>query len=206
MKPNSKFIHSASSGQNSKFSNGFTLVELLASIIVLVAVGSVISGIITASLRGTNKTTTIENIRQNGNYAIAQVSRTIEYAQVFNGFSNDGTTYIITCPFLPSPTPPAPVTTKYKFLKVTQLNNDPIVYNCTSSSPFTITANGASLIDTDSLALTECVLACIQSRATDVPVIKVSFKLGPKNSNSLVESSTPPILFETSVIIRNYRK
>lgn len=187
---------------------GFTLVELLASIVVLVAVGSVITGIITASLRGTNKTNAIENIRQNGNYAISQVSKNIEYAQVFNGFSNDGIAYVTTCPFstVPSPTPPAPVTTQYKFLKVTPLNNNPIIYNCTSSSPLTITANGASLIDTDSLALTECTLACIQSRATDVPVIKVSFKLGPKISSSLVESSTPPILFETGVIIRNYRK
>ena len=41
---------------------GFTLVELLASIIVLVAVGSVIAGIISSTLRGTNKTNTIERV------------------------------------------------------------------------------------------------------------------------------------------------
>jgi len=38
--------------QKSKLNGGFTLVELLASIIVLVAVGSIIAGIISSSLRG----------------------------------------------------------------------------------------------------------------------------------------------------------
>lgn len=189
----------------SSYERGFTLVELLASIIVLVAVGSVISGIITSSLRGTNKTTTIENIRQNGNYTLSQVSKNIQYAQVFNGLSNDGINYVTTCPFSVAPTP-APVTTTFNFIKVTLVKNNPIVYNCTSSSPLTITENGASLIDTNSVSLTECTLACIQSRPTDVPIIKVSFKLGPKNPNGLPENSTPPILFETSVTMRNYKK
>lgn len=192
--------------QNSKFNNrGFTLVELLASIIVLIAVGSIIAGIITSSIRGTNKATVIENIRQNGNYTIARVSKNIEYSQVFNGFSDDGINYTTTCPFSLAPTP-TPVVKQYNFIKVTPLNSNPIIYSCTSSSPFTITANGVPLIDTNSVALTECTLACIQGRATDVPVIKVGFKLGPKNPNSLPENSTPPILFETSVTIRNYKK
>ena len=190
---------------NSGREEGFTLVELLSSIIVLVAVGSVIAGIITSSLRGTNKTTTIENIRQNGNYTLAQMSKNIEYAQVFNGFSNDDTTYVTSCPFSLAPTP-APVKTIYNFIKVTPLNSSLITYNCASSTPLTITANGESMVDTNSISLTECIIACIQTRATDIPIIKVSFKLGPKNPSGLVESSTPPILFETSVTIRNYKR
>ena len=183
---------------------GFTLVELLSSIIVLVAVGSVITGIITSSLRGTNKTTTIENIRQNGNYALAQMSKNIEYAQVFNGFSNDNVNYVISCPFSLAPTP-APVTTNYNFVKVTPLNSNAIVYNCTSSPP-TITANGSSLVDTNAVSLSTCTLSCIQTGSTDVPIIKIGFTLGPKNPNNLVENSTPPILFETSLTIRNYKR
>ena len=65
--------------QNKK---GFTLIELLASIAVIVVIGSVIAGIIKSSLRGSNKTNTIEAIRQNGNYALSQISKNIEYAQV----------------------------------------------------------------------------------------------------------------------------
>ena len=183
---------------------GFTLVELLSSIIVLVAVGSVITGIITSSLRGTNKTTTIENIRQNGNYALVQMSKNIEYAQVFNGFSNDNINYVISCPFSLAPTP-APVTTNYNFVKVTPLNSNAIVYNCTSSPP-TITANGSSLVDTNAVSLSTCTLSCIQTGSTDFPIIKIGFTLGPKNASGLVENSTPPILFETSLTIRNYKR
>lgn len=187
---------------NPKSEKGFTLVELLASIIVLVAVGSVIAGIITSTLRGTNKTNTVENIRQNGNHAIAQVSENIEYAQVFNGLSIDGGNYVRSCPFSLSPTP-VPVATRYRSIKITSNNRSQIVYNCTSSI---LSANRISLVDTNSVSLTECAIDCIQSRATDVPIIKVSFKLGPKNPNSLPENSTAPVLFETSVTIRNYKR
>lgn len=183
---------------------GFTLVELLMSIIILVAVGSVITGIITSSLRGTNKTTSIENIRQNGNYALAQMSRNIEYAQVFNGLSNDGTTYATSCPFSVVPTP-TPVATNYKYIKVTHSNNSSITYNCISSPP-TLTANSLPLVDLNGVSLINCSISCIQTNATDVPIIKIVFTLGPKNPSNLVENSTPPIVFETSVTIRNYKR
>lgn len=175
--------------------------EMLAAIIVLVAVGSVIAGIITSSLRGANKTNSIENIRQNGNYILGQISKNIEYAQVFNGLSPDGKDYATSCPFSTAPTP-VPEKTEYDFIKVTPPNSFPIVYNC---NPSAITANGASLIDTNSIALKSCSITCTQTRATDVPIIGISFTLEPKNSNSLPENSAP-ILFETSVTIRNYKR
>ncbi len=189
---------------NLKSNRGFTLLELLSSIIVLVAVGSVIAGIITSSLRGTNKTTTIENIRQNGNYTLAQMSKNIEYAQVFNGLSNDGANYVTSCPFSLAPTP-IPVKTNYNFIKVSPLSGNPITYNCTSA-PAAITVNGVPLMDTNVVSLVSCFIACVQTGATDVPIIKIGFTLGPKNSNNLPENSTPPILFETSVTIRNYKR
>ncbi|MDP2638275.1 MAG: hypothetical protein Q8P26_04405 [Candidatus Levybacteria bacterium] len=186
-------------------SGGFTLVEILVSVVVLVAVGAIVGGMVASSLRGTNKTTNIENIRQNGNYALNQIAKNIEYSQIFNGVSDDGENYVTSCPFSVDPTP-VPVTTSYSFIKVTPLNSDPITYSCTSSVPFTIMANGVSLIDTESLSLTDCSLACIQTRVTDMPIIKIGFRLGAKNANGLLESSTPSILFQTSVIIRNYKK
>lgn len=183
---------------------GFTLVELLSSMIVLVAVGLVIAGIISSSLRGANKTTTIENIRQNGNYTLAQMSKNIEYAQVFNGLSNDGVNYVTSCPFSLAPTP-APVTTNFNFIKVTPLNGSSITYNCIPT-PVSITANGTPLVDTSVVSLISCSIACVQTESTDVPIIKIEFILGPKNLNDLVENSTPPILFETSVTMRNYKR
>jgi hypothetical protein len=69
-----------------------------------------------------------------------------------------------------------------------------------------ITANSSPLIDANVVSVRSCSLSCVQAKATDVPIIKIGFKLGPKNSNNLVENSTPPILFETSVTIRNYKR
>ncbi len=202
MKPNSKFKI-----QNSKLSRGFTLVEVLASIIVLVAVGSIIAGIVTSSLRGTNKTNTIENIRQNGNYTLNQMSKNVEYAQVFNGLSETGETYVASC-FYVSPTPVPLV----KFVKITPFNGNPIIYNCDGSTLTVFTLNGTitptpvPLIDTTSFSLTGCSMSCTQNRATDIPLIRIGFKLGPKNSNGFVENSNPPVSFETSVTVRNYKK
>ncbi|OGH24984.1 MAG: hypothetical protein A3B47_02725 [Candidatus Levybacteria bacterium RIFCSPLOWO2_01_FULL_39_24] len=181
---------------NSKLDKGFTLVELLASIIVLIAIGSIISGIISSSLRGANKTNTIENIRQSGNYVLNQMSKDIMYAQVFNGLSETGAdgTYVASCFY----DPPPPV----KFIKITPLDRNPITYKCDSTE---LSVDGVPLIDT-SISLTNCSFTCTQANATDVPIIGISFALGPKNSNGLVENSNPPITFKTSVTIRNYRK
>lgn len=83
---------------------GFTLIELLVVIGVLSVVGSIMTGVVTFSLRGANKTQTIENIRQSGNYTISQMGKTIQYAETFD-VSNDGINYVRSCPFVPSPTP-----------------------------------------------------------------------------------------------------
>lgn len=199
--------------QKSKIKNkevGFTLVELLASVIVLVAVGSIIAGIISSSLRGANKTNSIENIRQNGNYALAQMSKDIEYAQSFDGastgFSNSSvpTAYDTSCSLSLSPTP-TPVTV-YKYITVRSTSNIVTQYNCDGP---VLKANGSALIDDSTgttISLTGCTIKCMQNKSTDVPIINISFSIGPKNSNNLVENSMPPIVFETSVAMRNYKK
>jgi len=204
--------------QKSKIKNGFTLVELLASVIVLVAVGSVIAGVTAFSLRGANKTNTIENIRQNGNYALNQISKNIEFATVFNGLSTDGSTYVTSCPYS-SPTPPAlpvPFVSKYEYIKITPFNGNPIEYQCISppTMPATFTANGESIFNTDpnnanSVTLESCSIACTKTNATDVPIIGISFTLGPKisNGNEMAENNNnSSITFKTSVTMRNYKE
>lgn len=193
---------------NFKSDYGFTLIELLVSVIVLVAVGLVITGVISSSLRSTNKTNNIENIRQNGNYALSQMLKDIAYAQTFNrqttGLSNDYTAI----PPYPSSCSPSPGTT-YKYIAVQSASNIVVRYMCSgselSSEGISPVKAKASLIDQTSISLSGCSIICTQASATDVPIIEISFTLGPKNPNGLVESSNPPIKFETSVTMRNYR-
>lgn len=186
---------------------GFTLIELLVVIGVLIVIGTVSAQIVTSSLRGTNKTNLIESIRQNGNYTISQMGKTIEYAQVFEGLSNDNINYINNCPYSTEPTP-SPVFTSYRFIKVKPVNGNSVIYECRPSigfDPATISLNGASIIDTNAVSVSDCSIACIQSKVTDTPVIKIKFDLSPKDSAStLLEKYLPPITFETSITMRNY--
>src|SRR3989344_828205 len=207
--------------KNLKFSRGFTLVEMLAAVIVLAAIGSIISGIVTTSLRGSNKTNEIETIRQNGNYALSQVSQNIAYAQVFNGFCDNvddeeedpvdcdiDDNYIAHCPSYLSPTP-VPVT--YKYLKVTPSNGSPITYRCDGTVfEAVIPAESIleSLVDTaKAVSIDGCVMTCLQTTASDAPIINIKLKLSPKDSAglNLPESSTP-ISFESSTTLRNYKR
>ena len=87
------------------FENGFTLIELLVSLLVLISVGVVTVGILTSSLRGATKANVVNNIRQNGSYAIIQMSRVIGYASTFNGVSTDGVNFTTNCLPVPTPTP-----------------------------------------------------------------------------------------------------
>lgn len=200
-----------------KKQNGFTLVEILASVVVLIAIGSIVAGILASSLRGANKTNTVENIRQNGNYALAQMVKDIQYAQPFNGqttgLSND---YTATPPYSSSCSPSPGTVYKYisvQYMSVQSADNVVTRYNCDGS---TLTAEGiipasavTKLIDTTStttISLTNCSLSCIQTKTTDTPIIKIRFSIGPKNLSTLPENNTQSsITFETSVIMRNYK-
>lgn len=183
-------------------SAGFTLVELLTSIIVLIAIGSIMAGILSQSLRSANKTDTIGNIQQNGDYVLNQMSKDISYALPFDGkntgLSTDDTEYVTGCP----------VSTQYSFISVESTSNRITKYNCsgTTSATAVLSANGTPLIDANSISLQNCSLSCIQSKVTDIPIIKVNFSLGPKEPSSLVENSSPAIIFETSVTMKNYQR
>ena len=186
-----------------KNKKGFTLIELLTSIAVIVVIGSVVAGIITSSLRGSNKANTIETIRQNGNYTLSQISKNIEYAQVFDGLRGADGIYVMSCH--------SAVKTSYNYIKVTTFNNDTVEYEC-AMPIFNVTTVSkgnttvSDIFDNNSVTLKACSITCTQTNETDVPIIGISFTLGPINQNGLVENSTPPITFQTSVTMRNYAK
>lgn len=190
---------------------GFTLIELLVVVAILAVLGSIVAGVITFSLRGANKTNTIENIRQGGNYAISQMGKTIEYAQTFDGLSVDGVTYVKSCPVI-QPTPTPTFSSPYYYIKVKPFNSSSIIYSCSLVGGFPTLAyqqppaSAVSLIDTSSIKVASCSFTCVVTGANDIPVINISFKLQPLISSTLVEKFTPPITFETSVTMRNYQR
>lgn len=189
MKLNSKF-----KAQKSKFQRGYTLIELLAVMMVMATVGVIIAGILVSSLRGSSKTTAIDEVRMNGNSTIIQISKMIKFAQNFNGVSSDGTTYTTNCTLSPSP--------QYRFVKITSFDDKQTVFSCNpSSSPPNIASNGASLINTDKITVDTCYFTCLQDNLSGPQTIRINFTLSQKNTGFFEKRAS--ISFETSVVVRN---
>src|SRR3989344_2346993 len=168
---------------------GFTLIELLAVMVVLVVTSAVIGATLSSSLRGTTKTTTINNVRQNGSYALSNMSKMIRDAKKFNGVkANAADAYITDCTVAAITPTPTPV--QYKYLKITSFDGQSTVFNLDCANR-RIASNSADLIDTtvatlDSSAV--CYFTCTQVSRSDYPTIGISF--------TLVQPTTGPNFFE----------
>jgi len=175
--------------KNENLEKGFTLVELLVSMIILITVGTIMVSILVSSLRTGNKSQAINEVRQNGNYAITQMSKTISYAKIFNGLSTDGTNFVTTCDGSIS----------YKYIQITSFDNSVTSFSCGDSA---ILSNGSPLTNSDvSLKANSCSFICTKT-ASGPPIIDIKFTL-QEGVNSLIENQSF-IPFETSVTLRNY--
>jgi type II secretory pathway pseudopilin PulG len=184
-----------------KKNEGFTLVELLAVIVVLVAIGSIIGAILFSSLRGSTKTNAISNVKHNGGFAISQMGKMIRDARSLE--SPRPCTVI-------SPTPIPTVT--QVIIKNFDGGQTTFICNDTTSGDATIASQSGSqspisLLDTSTVALSSCYFTCTQNSLSDFPSISIFFSLQSNSGGSLVEQLAAPssIPFETSVSLRNLR-
>ncbi len=187
-----------------KNTNGFTLIELLAVIVVFSLVSGIGTVILVTSLRTSTKTDTLTNVKQNGNYVITQMSKTIR----------DATD--VSSPLIVSPTPtcvtavyPTPVPT-ITAITVTDPDGNQTTFTCDSvnnSITYYTSANPTPqpYLDTNSVMTTSCGFTCSQSSATDYPVIGISFSLTSAKPTGVVENSASanPIPFFTGITLRN---
>ncbi|KKP80953.1 MAG: hypothetical protein UR81_C0011G0013 [Candidatus Levybacteria bacterium GW2011_GWB1_35_5] len=196
---------------------GYTLVELLVAMILLITVGSIMAAIIVISLRGSNRSTNVNDIRQEGNFALSQMTKMITYAQGFEGIS-DGTTdgdgklvYTKNCTLNPT-------TYKYKYLKISSFDQGTTTFICNDNPTGNLIASyGASLAkwprtvgDTTSFiryfnevkyAVSACFFTCLQENSSVTPTIGISFTV-QKLDATLVENKVS-LDFDTTVGFRN---
>lgn len=194
-----------------KKQNGFTMVELLAVLGVIVVVGAVASAIIVSSLRAASKANQVNIVRQNGNFALLQMSRTIRYAKSFAGVSTDNSSYLTDCS-LPSPAPnPTPVPTRYSSVKVILFDDTQVTFSCvppSASRTISESINSGSakdLIDINSVSVKDCYFTCSQNFRTDSPSIGINLILSQASTTNLTDK-TSTIPFGTSVTMRNSNK
>lgn len=206
-----------------KSEKGYTLVELLAVMIVLTALGTILGTIIISVFRGTNKTNAVTMVRQNGNFALTQMAKMIRNAKRFEGISTTGAvgTYVGTCVATSAGAgTPTPTPAQYKYLQITTFDNDArVTFSCQGGSgsnsgyiaSSSATINNQPLIDISQVTLnpqngSTCYFTCTQVNLADNPVIHIFFDLSTKNdlnAASFFESKSGVLNFQTSIDIRN---
>ena len=174
---------------------GFTLLEMVVTIAGLGVIGITVTTILVNTLRGSSKSTIVNSVRTNGEYALEQMTRTIRY----------GT--ILTSPALPCPSsPPGSPPTSMAFVAS---DGSPITYSCSSGTINSQENNGPvqSLLDTSNVKTsTTCKFVCTQTDINSSPIITISFDLVQKATSSLAEKSTTPLTFTTSVVMQNIHR
>ncbi len=167
--------------------NAFTLIELLVVMGVFLAVAAVVGGILFSTLRGSQKSTTIDTVRENGNFALGSMTKMIRQAQ--------NVTYPTNC-FAPIPTPVSRI-------ELTPGDgSNTTIFTCDDTSK-KIASNSSDLIDTTRVNLISgsCSFICTQT-AGQPPSVRIKFRLSQAGTSSFSESQAA-LDFDTSVTLRN---
>lgn len=196
----------------SAINRGFTIIELLIVMLILVIVGGLMTSIFVVSLRSTNKSNNLATVRQNGNGAIEQMSRKLRYATKIVGLGN--TLPVTTLDSNPGLCSDGSVdldpSQYYKMISFETENPDPNIdtpilntFSCNDS-------DGTIDIDTDAItdklhtSVQNCSFSCIQQPSGST--VNIYFKMSDKNggtSTEINENVVTPITFSTSVTLRN---
>ena len=167
---------------------GFTLIELLMTTVILLTFGGVIVTVFISLLRNTNRANSLSIIRQNGNFIINEMTRTIRYAQTIDN--------IVSCNPSFTTSPPEII--------VTSVNGQTTAFRCeiTSTSIDKRTGTGTyTPLLSSNVTYSFCLISC-QQNSTSPPTVTVQFTL-VKDAASLTENRAS-IDFSTSVVMRNW--
>lgn len=180
---------------------GFTLIELLVSLFILTTISSLVIGIVWISLKSTVKANNLSVIRQNGNFAMLQMAKMLQFSKEFQGVSNNGNTFNFNCQN------PGNTLQKYNYVRFTGSDDEDTILGCTSG-PSTISSISASLnksislINTAKFKLTSCDFTCTQVNAGLPYTIGIKFTIEKKTPGNIFDEPAP-LVFKNSVTLRN---
>lgn len=180
--------------------HGFTIVEMLVVMTVLITVGTIILSIFVISLQGTLNTNSQQIARESGQFALTQITRQIKFAKEFNGVTNDPAGgYKLAC----SPRDEDNDAQEYSHIQITGFDSGITTYSCNEQvnsqgkSSYQLASNSALLLKSTKQKVTKCQFTCYQDDPYDPPTIGISFEIQ-------YNESKPPLPFQTTVIPRNY--
>lgn len=173
---------------------GYTLIELVVVILVILAVGGIVVGILYSTIRGTTKARVNNNISQNGSYAITLMSDFIANSVGFVKVTDPFGTEFTSCVSDIAPIDGVSITIK-------NYDGGKTTFACSGD---TISSNSASLLhaaDVEVISNT-CRIRCLQENFYSPPRIDITFEL--QNRGATDPNTSGRSLFETSVTMRNY--
>ncbi len=177
-----------------KLNFGFTLIEMLVSMAIIITTTTVVVSILASSFTGVTKSTVSEEVRQNGTSALTRISRSIQFAEGFEGVSETGEadSYITSCSDTVSGL-------YYKYVKIKSGGATRMI-SCTDED---IAIDTVTYLDKSRVQVIpdSCQITCVRKDDSTPPVIGVSFgltRLGAPDSNK-----TKSNYFSTSIKMRN---
>ena len=148
---------------------GFTLVELLISIAIIITSATIVVMIITASYRSSNKTNTIDLVRQAGNLSLTQLTKMIQFADDFQSATDDSGDEVAFCPVDDGAS-----AIDFKTIEIVSGGS---VKSISCNDNGSLSLNDRPLIDDNEYYMNGCRLTCSQKKYSESPIIGVSFKL-----------------------------
>lgn len=188
--------------------SGYTLIELVIVMGLLVIVGGLITGILSTALRGSTKTRVKNDLAQNGNYAMSLMTDLLNNSKNFN--------YINTLPeLIPTPYPILDCSLKPsgKAISFTGFDGGTSTLICDDTastiSSHSATSDGTvykttSLLDESQVKLVPgtCSFSCNQTDVYSSPRIDITFQL--QNLAGATVETKGSTSFSTSVSVRNF--
>lgn len=166
---------------------GFTLIELLVVMAIIAIIGGVIMSILFSVVRGTNKANKLIVVRQNGNYAIAQMTKIIRGAkmlQVPNNCDADG---------------------EYaNSITVIGQDDRPTKLELTNNTIASTSAYSGNLTDISTVKVTNLQFSCSQASNSNTILVTINFDVTQALDNPGVENAAS-LHLSTSVALRNYQ-
>jgi type II secretory pathway pseudopilin PulG len=177
-----------------KNKSGFSLIELLVASSIIITATTVVLAIITTSFRSSNKISSSQLVRQNGNYAINQMTKIIQFADSFEGASLTGEegTFGACVP-----------DTQYASIGIKYQKEDKVLICSDNNIQILTPGTGESFSLFDSSVVTgSCSFTCTQDNLSTGPVVGINFSLSLPNEGKSAEKSASGE-FSTSVKMRN---
>jgi type II secretory pathway pseudopilin PulG len=175
-------------------SYGFSLIELMVGLAIMITATTIVLAIIVSSFRLSSKSTIQDQVRQNGNYALSQMTKVLLYADSINNIADSSGPFSLPCGSSKS----------FSSIDVTYNKTDTYYFSCGTSDGLKsgATYSAANSMINPNIYVTSCEFKCTQADTAVPPQLEIRFKLQYGAGGAVVEKSAEQT-FSTRIKMRN---